>query len=150
MSSFADQIEKDVQSMLKKYNAKDCITKDEAISYFKNSGSKFPERNASYLFKAMDLDHDGKLTLDEIRAGLIKEYSEKLEDTIELDIDAFFLKHDINKDQKIHKKEMIQYFEDLGTQFPSQAAEAIFKDIDTDKDNVITPNELEKVNILQY
>ncbi|KAN0024546.1 hypothetical protein ACTFIV_008954 [Dictyostelium citrinum] len=149
MSRIYDQIEKDVEKIIGQYDGDKNgeVTMNEAIEFFKRMDSKNPERSAIELFKIYDLDHDGKISYDEIQEEIFKRYQDKVRENqikqyFQDDIDAFLLRYDKNRDNKIDIKELEQCFESIGSDHPKENAQHIFAEIDINRDGSLTIDEI--------
>ncbi|KAM9995860.1 hypothetical protein ACTFIY_002060 [Dictyostelium cf. discoideum] len=149
MSRIYEQIEKDVEKIIGQYDGDKNgeVTINEAIEFFKRMGSKYPEKCAIELFKMYDLDNDGKISYDEIQEEIFKRYQDKVrEDQIRQyfqdDIEAFLLRYDKNRDNKIDLKELEQCFESIGSDHPKENADHIFTEIDINRDGYLTIDEI--------
>ncbi|KAK5583210.1 hypothetical protein RB653_004801 [Dictyostelium firmibasis] len=140
-----------VQSMLDTYdtNKDGEITKSEAVEYFKSKKAFNPERSAMALFRVYDKDNDNKITIKELAGDIdfekaLKEYQEnqEKEKEVDLDVEAFILKFDIDDNKKVSKEEAIAIFAETGAKDPNKSANFIFEEMDSDKDGVITLNEM--------
>ncbi|KAN0045462.1 hypothetical protein ACTA71_005840 [Dictyostelium dimigraforme] len=131
------------------------ITKIEAVEYFKSKKAFNPERSAMYLFKAYDKDGDGKITIKELSGDAdiqkaLQDYLDKIEKEqkqereIELDVEAFFLKYDENKDEEISKDELIKKLKETGSSNPEKSVDFILGEMDKNNDGKITTKELRK------
>ncbi|KAN0021711.1 hypothetical protein ACTFIU_003855 [Dictyostelium citrinum] len=149
MARIYDQIEKDVENIIGKYDGDKNgeVTMNEAIEFFKRMDSKNPEKSAIELFKIYDLDHDGKISYDEIQEEIFKRYQDKVRENeikqyFEDDIDAFLLRYDKNRDNKIDIKELEQCFESIGSDHPKENAQHIFAEIGNNRDGFLTIDEI--------
>ncbi|KAK5578845.1 hypothetical protein RB653_008520 [Dictyostelium firmibasis] len=149
MSRIYEQIEKDVEKMISQYDGDKNgeVTLKEAIDFFKRMGSQYPEKSAMELFRMYDLDHDGKISPDEIQEEIFKRYQNRVRENqikqyFQDDIEAFLLRYDKNRDNKIDMKELEQCFESIGSEDPKRNAMHIFSEIDINRDGFLTVEEI--------
>ncbi|EGC28857.1 hypothetical protein DICPUDRAFT_59151 [Dictyostelium purpureum] len=153
VSDVCKKIEEDIESMLQKYdkNGDKSLTRGEIVESLSQINARNPLKTALLIFKRLDTNRDGTISINEIRNNATQLNQKNLEDAIRREVTQILDNHDKNGDQKITLDEMVESLIKTSNLDKEKTADIYFYEIDTDKDGVLTVDELKKVrNRLLY
>ncbi|KAK5575245.1 hypothetical protein RB653_010502 [Dictyostelium firmibasis] len=99
------------------------------------------------LVSTIDLNGDGKISYNEILKYSSDVARKKIEQNHEIgamaDVQAFLVRYDKDNNNKIDKKEFVEFFKQQGGYTPYSSRDRVLKSIDFDKDDCVSAEELQ-------
>ncbi|KAK5576593.1 hypothetical protein RB653_007737 [Dictyostelium firmibasis] len=141
------QMNRDLEGFFDKYDSdhNKKITRQEMEDALARSGKKNPEKITAFLFRN-DTDKNGELSIDEVKVRIGRMNSENIENVLNWDVERFIQQNDKNGDGKITRQEVLQRFTQQGALDPERITDGIFRQMDLNKDDEITANEIKEYN----